>query len=149
MGDFNRQYNVFVPVNFGQDNRMMFSIIPYPFPEILKEKLGESLSKSIMRTALRKANAVMHNAMKNSSHNGYVTNNINRQKEHHVKLGRLTYRRFRNNTPSEERSRKIHNARSLLNTRKKPNNFYTLGNYNTGVLVRYSINPRKRKVNNT
>ena len=146
MGGFNRQYNVFVPVIFAHDNRKLTAVIRNTFIKKLKDKLGEDISTSIVKTAIRRANAIMHNVMKNSSHNGYVTNNINRSLAHHV--GRVTYKRFRHNTPLEERSRIKKNARSLLNTRtNNNNNFYTPGNYNTGVLVRYSVNPRKRRVN--
>ena len=152
MGGFNRQYEIFVPVNFVKDNSAMYTSIPYQYRYRLQKKLGESLSNSIMKTAIRRANAIMHNAMKNSSHNGYITNNINRSREYHVKMGNVTYRRFRHNTPLEERSRKTKNARNLLNIRPTwafHNNLYELGNFTTGVLVRYSINPRKRRVNDT
>jgi hypothetical protein len=143
MNGFNRQYTIFVPLTFGVDQRMMYSVIPHKFTVKLRKKLGEHTSKSILNAAIRRANVIMEKAMKNYSHIGYQTNNNNISLAYHLPQGR-TYRRFArgNHITNELRNQKHTNGQALLNTRpnsKKGNNLHSKHDYNTGVLVRYSV----------
>ena len=133
------RHTIFVPLSFGADERMMYSIIPHGFTVRLRNKLGEVTSKSILNAALRRANVIMANVIKDSSHNGYETNNINRSLARHV--GTVAYRRFKNDITNAQRSQTYRNARVLLNTRpnnKRGNEFHGNYEFNTGVLVTYS-----------
>jgi hypothetical protein len=134
------QHTIFVPLVFGDSERIMFSVIPHDFTVRLKKKLGKDTSKSILNAARRRANGIMANVMIKSSHNGYETNNNNRSLAHLRGLG-VTYTRFKNNITEAQRRQLSKSALALLNTRpnnKKGNNLHSQYDYNTGVLVTYS-----------
>ena len=69
-------HEIFVPLTFGVDDKKMFSVIPYPFQLLLKNKFSEDLYEFILGKALTQATKIMQEVIENKNyHHEYVANN--------------------------------------------------------------------------